>query len=169
MTSQTLQNSYELYRLTHETYPKHFVGFSIKDHIHEIGGLIKYSNITTCIDYGCGKALAWKKYNLRKLWQLREVTLFDPGVAEFAMKPTEPADIVLCVDVLEHVPKEAVDEVLGDLEQLAKKVIFLTISTRPASKKLVDGSNAHATVKPVDWWQAKINQLNKLVIVHYIS
>lgn len=169
MTSQALQNSHELYRQTHEAYPDYFAGFSLSDYIFEIGNLIKYSNITTCIDYGCGKARAWDQYGLRQLWKLQRVTLFDPGVEQYSTKPKEPADLVICTDVLEHVPEEVVDEVLQDITALAKKAIFLNISTRPASKKLVDGSNAHATVKPSHWWQSKLDKINKLVIVHYTS
>lgn len=169
MTTQTLQASYELYRQTHDAHPDYFAGFSLMDYVFEIGNLIKHSNIVTCIDYGCGKARAWKEHNLSALWKLHQVTLFDPGVAAFSKKPSEPADLVICTDVLEHVPEDVVDEVLADIESLAKKAIFLNISTRPASKKLVDGSNAHATVKPAHWWQAKIDRLNKLVIVHYTS
>ncbi len=167
MTTLTLQDSNELYRQTHEKHPDFFAGFSIVDHIHDIGQLIKYSNITTAIDYGCGKARAHKQYNLRQLWKLHELVLYDPGVAEYINKPGNPRDLVICTDVMEHVPEHLVDEVLADIRSLAKKAIFFNIATTPASKKLVDGSNAHATVKPAHWWQQKIDALDILAIVHY--
>lgn len=169
MTTLTLAESNELYRLTHEQHSDYFAGYSIMEYVYEIGHLIKHSNVTSVIDYGCGKARAWKMYNLKQLWKLHDVQLYDPGVDQYALKPYTPRDMVICTDVLEHVPEHLVDEVLADIESLATKVVFLNISTRPASKTLVDGSNAHATVKPAHWWQAKIDKMNKLVITHYTS
>lgn len=169
MNTQTLQDSNELYRKTHEAHPNYFGGYSIMECAFEIGTLIKFSNISTAIDYGCGKARAWEEYKLRQLWKLRDVQLYDPGVVEYAVKPLAARDLVICTDVMEHVPEHLVDEVLVDICRLANKAVFLNISTRPASKLLVDGSNAHATVKPAAWWQTKIDKLNKLIIVKYTS
>ncbi len=139
------------------------------EYVFDIGQLIKFSNITTAIDYGCGKARAWKQYNLKQFWRLQDVQLYDPGVAEYALKPHTARDLVICTDVMEHIPEHLVDEVLADIFRLANKAVFLNISTRPASKRLVDGSNAHATVRPAAWWQAKLNQMDKLVIVRFTS
>ena len=169
MNTQTLQDSNELYRKTHEAHPDYFAGYSIMEYVFEIGTLIKFSNINTVIDYGCGKARAWEQYKLKQLWKLRDVQLYDPGVHEYAVKPLVARDLVICTDVMEHVPEHLVDEVLVDICRLANKAVFLNISTRPASKLLVDGSNAHATVKPAAWWQTKIDKLNKLIIVKYTS
>jgi hypothetical protein len=169
MNTQTLADSYDVYKQTHEKHPDYFAGFSIMEYVFEIGELIKHSNITSAIDYGCGKARAWSQYNLQQLWKLHQVTFFDPGVEQYAIKPYIPRDLVICTDVMEHVPEHLVDEVLADINHLAKKAIFLNISTRPASKILVDGTNAHATVKPAPWWQKKLDAIDKLVIVHYTS
>ena len=167
--SPELQKSIDVYRQTHTAHPEYFTGHSLTTYTSEIEGLIKHSNIKTCIDYGCGKAKAWSFHQLQHLFGLDKVTLYDPGVQQYSLKPTEQADLVLCIDVLEHVPEECVDEVLIDICSLTKKAVFLNISTRPASKKLVDGTNAHATVKPKHWWQAKIDAMNKLIIAHYSS
>jgi len=48
---------------------------------------------------------------------------------------------------------------LADLHKLSKKATYLVISTRPASKILADGRNAHLIVKPADWWVEKINSV----------
>lgn len=169
MNIQTLNESYEVYKQTHEKYPDYFAGFSIMEYVFEIGDLIKKSNITSVLDYGCGKARAWKQYNLKQLWKLHDVKLFDPGVEEYAIKPLTGCDLVICTDVMEHVPEHLVDTVLADVCRLANKAVFMNISTRPASKTLTDGTNAHATVRPAQWWQAKIDKLDKLVMVRYSS
>ena len=167
--SLELQNSINVYRDTHIKHPEYFTGHSITTYTSEINALIQHSNIKTCIDYGCGKAQAWSFHKMQVLFGLDKVVLYDPGVEIYSNRPTEPADLVMSIDVLEHVPEDCVDEVLIDICSLAKKAVFLNISTRPASKRLVDGSNAHATVKPKHWWQAKINKMNKLIIAHYSS
>lgn len=167
MNLQTLKESNEVYRQTHEIHPEYFMGYSIVEHISNIGNLIEKSNIQTAIDYGCGKALAWKRYNLESLWKLQEVCLYDPGVNGYSVKPTGARDLVICTDVMEHIPEHLIDGVLVDICSLANKAVFLSISTRLATKMLIDGSNAHATVKPRQWWQQKINRLDKLVITHY--
>lgn len=167
MNLQTLEESNDVYRQTHEAHPDYFAGYSIVKYVYDIGNLIRDSNIETVIDYGCGKARAWKQYNLEALWELREAYLYDPGVAFYNTKPTYARDLVICTDVMEHIPEHLVDDVLADICSLAKKAMFLNISTRPATKRLVDGSNAHATVKPRMWWQQKINRLDKFVITKY--
>lgn len=169
MPSQELQNSIDVYRQTHIAHPEYFTGHSLTTYTSEINALIQHSNIKTCIDYGCGKARAWSYHNLAGLFGLDKVVLYDPGVEQYSTRPADSCDLVLCIDVLEHVPEECVDEVLIDICSLAKKAVFLNISTRPASKRLVDGTNAHATVKPKHWWQTKIEKMNKLVIAHYSS
>ena len=165
--SYELQKSLDVYHQTHLKRTDYFRGNSLVGYISEIKGLIDHSNIKTCLDYGCGQAKAWSFHNLQQLFGLEKITLFDPGVDKYSSRPVEQADLVLCIDVLEHVPEKFVDEVLSDICSFAKKAIFLNISTRPASKRLVDGTNAHATVKPKQWWQSKIDSLDKHIIAHY--
>ncbi len=64
---------------------------------------------------------------------------YDPAVAGKDLPP-EPADLVVCTDVLEHIEPDCLDDVLSDLARLTKKVLLVNISTRPAVKVLADGS-----------------------------
>jgi hypothetical protein len=167
MTSETLQKNNELYRQYHDTHKKYFTGKGLKQFIPDISFLIRNSNIKTVIEYGCGKAAPWKDYNLKKMWQLDKVDFYDPGVEEYSHPLSLPSDLVICVDVMEHIDPECIDEVLDSIDKLSNKAIFFSISTRSAAKKLSDGRNAHLTVQPSDWWQRKIDRLDKLVITHY--
>jgi len=109
------------------------------EYVFEIGNIIKHTNISTVIDYGCGKARAWKEYNLQRLWNLRDVQLYDPGVEQYALKPYTPRDLVICTDVLEHVEPDHIDEVLDHIQSLASRMVLLVIPTGPAAKFLPDG------------------------------
>jgi hypothetical protein len=100
-------------------------------------------------DYGAGKC------NLkRKLDELGvkdfEYFPYDPAFPEYG-EPT-PADLVCCIDVLEHIEPAYLENVLLDLKGIIRKYGFLTIHTGAAFKKLDDGRNAHLIQRPASWW-----------------
>jgi hypothetical protein len=100
-------------------------------------------------DYGAGKC------NLkRKLDELGikgfEYFPYDPAFPEYG-EPT-PADLVCCIDVLEHIEPDFLDNVLLDLKGIIRKHGFLTIHTGAAMKVLEDGRNAHLIQRPASWW-----------------
>lgn len=66
--------------------------------------------------------------------------------------------MVLCLDVMEHIEPELLDNNLAHIKSLTKMVATMTIATVQAQKTLSDGRNAHLIVKPKDWW---IEQLRR--------
>lgn len=109
--------------------------------------------VSHLLDYGCGSNL----YLAKNLKVNRKVTYqaYDPGVPRFS-KPPLPAQMVACIDVLEHVEPERLDAVLDDLCRLAEGMVFLTVTTVAAKKFLSDGRNAHLTQQPMSWWLPKL-------------
>ncbi len=104
-------------------------------------------------DYGAGKC------NLRKkMHELGKSNFqyfpYDPAFPEYG-KPKK-ADLVCCIDVLEHVEPSFLDAVLEDLGRITKRVGFFTINTGPAFKTLPDGRNAHLIQKPSSWWLPRL-------------
>ena len=107
------------------------------------------SKFNSISDYGAGKK------NLQK-------ALDDLGLKEFKYFPYDPvfpdygkpkkADLVCCIDVLEHIEEDLLSNVLDDLMSITEKLGFFTIATQPASKMLEDGRNAHLIQKPPSWW-----------------
>jgi hypothetical protein len=166
----TLEDWHAIYKRTYDEKPGHFRGRSLQKHIGNLTSLIRDSNIETCLDYGCGPATCWTEFNLRSLWGLRKAAFFDPGVEEFAARPQVARDLVICIDVMEHIPEHLVDQVLEEIDSLTNKVAYFAISTRTSSKKLYDNvTPAHVTVKPEIWWQDKLKNMNKLVIARFES
>lgn len=161
----TLEQHNEFYKELHKT-PK-FNGYSLFKHIPELFQLIHNSNITSVLDFGCGKGLCWLDFRLDKLFKLERLGLYDPGVEKFSHIPNVTYDMVICIDVLEHIPEHLLDEVLEQIFSKAEKLVFLSISTRPASKKLPNGDNAHATIKPKQWWLDRLKEYNILTITHF--
>lgn len=80
---------------------------------------------------------------------------YDPGVPRFSKEPL-PAQMVACIDVLEHIEPEYLDRVLDHLSALTEGVVFLSIDTGPAQKVLSDGRNAHLIQQPMSWWLPKV-------------
>lgn len=88
------------------------------------------------LDYGCGKQLL-----ARQLPSLN-IQGYDPAFTELSEAP-EPADLVICTDVLEHIEPDYIQSVLDDLQRVVRGIGFFVISTRPATRTLPDGRNAH--------------------------
>lgn len=105
------------------------------------------------IDYGCGKGILGPLVGGRL--GIAEVGRYDPAVPQFAVKPDRRFDVLINVDVLEHIPEEELDGVLADMAAIADHAV-LVIDTAPARTLLSDGRNAHVTLHEADWWEAKL-------------
>lgn len=104
------------------------------------------------LDYGAGKCRLFQNLKVNHRMKLQA---YDPGVARLSSSPV-PAEMVACIDVLEHIEPDLLDNVLDDLARLTEAVAFLTIHTGPAVKVLADGRNAHLTQQPLEWWLPKL-------------
>ena len=109
----------------------------------------------TWLDYGCGTGRLAE--NVRASGSTLRVAEYDPGVPG-KDEPPFPADLVSCIDVLEHIEPDRLGVVLSHLEALTIRVLFTVISTRPAGKVLPDGRNAHLIIEPTYWWRGQLSQ-----------
>lgn len=110
------------------------------------------------LDYGCGKGTF--KLALKTICDI-PVHEYDPAI-KGKDGPPEPADLVVCTDVMEHIEPDCLDAVLHHMCSLAKKAVFLQIATREATKCLPDGRNAHLIVQEARWWFDKIAPLVRI-------
>ena len=117
-----------------------------------VSEIINRMQIEHLLDYGCGKNVSLARH--LKVKQKLTYQAYDPGVPKFAKEPM-PAQMVCCIDVLEHVEPEHLDGVLDDLARLCEGIVFLSFYTGPAVKTLSDGRNAHLTQQPMQWWLPK--------------
>lgn len=115
------------------------------------------------LDYGCGKASLHKELSRRDRLNGTQICDYDPALDAFSER--NPADIVVCIDVLEHVELDCLHEVLADLRALTKKCLFLDIATRPSKKILPDGRNAHLNVADGPYWLKMLDVY--FHIIHY--
>lgn len=104
----------------------------------------------TILDYGCGKG------TLRAALPDLDIRCYDPAFERYSARP-EPADLVACTDVLEHIEPELLDNVLEDIALLTRQLAFFVVCMRYAKKRLPDGRNAHLIVRPAPWWVDRIS------------
>lgn len=123
-------------------------------HVEAVKLLCEKLNSRDVLDYGCGK----RALELALGFPIRNYDPAIPGLEQSA----EPADIVVCADVLEHIEPNCIDAVMADLKRVVRKTLLVEVSIRPASKTLPDGRNAHLMIFDADWW---LNRLGRLFTI----
>lgn len=121
--------------------------------------IVNQLQITEILDYGCGKGTTMAAI---KPDHYVRVYGYDPAIEEFS-EPPEPCEFVTCLDVLEHVEPDKIDEVLDDLKRVTLSYAFFVIPTGPAVRFLPDGRNAHLIQQPASWWLPKIMERFELI------
>jgi hypothetical protein len=102
----------------------------------------------TILDYGCGQS---RLVDMLRYDDDVRTFRYDPAIAEIATLPIASADLVVNTDVMEHIPPDDVDDVLGHIAGISQQALF-NIATAPAGRVLLNGDNAHCTVRPAEWW-----------------
>ena len=142
------------YRLLQERLHEDSIdyGMSARAYVSVVLDLIKLHDFKSVLDYGCGKGalrdLIFGRAGLEMADRIRE---YDPAIHD-KDHSVEAAELVVCIDVLEHVEPEKLDFVLRHIRQMGWRMLFATVATIPATKTLADGRNAHLIVKPQQWW-----------------
>ena len=134
--------------------------------------IITKNNIKTMLDYGCGKGFFYKNpsnqhglqiESLKNYWDI-DIDLYDPCFKENSnLNEDKNYDLVICIDVLEHIPENDIDWLLKKLLIKTKKYLFINVACHPAIALLPNGKNAHINIQPPKWWHEKfLNFQNKL-------
>jgi hypothetical protein len=102
------------------------------------------------LDYGCGKGYLAKSLDF-PIWE------YDPCVPGKDESPRS-ADLVVCLDVLEHIEPECLSAVLADIARCTLKNAYFVIHTTAAKKTLPDGRNTHLIQKGSEWWRETLKE-----------
>jgi hypothetical protein len=141
-----ISNEYkELNRQLHGQGHYGVSGAGWAEHVRKLSLMMNTQDI---LDYGCGtrtleQSLGFPIHN------------YDPCIVGLDAPPN-PAQIVVCTDVLEHVEPDCVDAVLDDLQRCTLGTGFFVIATGAARKVLPDGRNAHLIQQGTRWWLPKL-------------
>lgn len=128
--------------------------------------LLMSTGARSLLDYGCGS-----KRSLLQALQLPQEAVYegyDPAIPDYAGEPL-PAELVCCIDVLEHIEPALLDNVLDHLGALCDPYGFFTVHSGPAVKMLSDGRNAHLTQQGPNWWLPRLQQRFDVLQLHSIQ
>ena len=122
----------------------------------EVAQLAGYLNATKILDYGAGKQ--------KLLPGLKEAgfegwySAYDPAVLQIRNMPKGDHDLLVCIDVLEHIEPDLLDNVLDHMKEHTTRFAYITVATGPAKKTLPDGRNAHLIQCPWEWWEEHLEK-----------
>jgi hypothetical protein len=119
-----------------------------------VSDLVRTEGLQSVLDFGAGKGCL---AGVLAEFGVHCVAEYDPAVAGKDARP-EPADLVVCTDVLEHIEPSRLLEVMVELSRLTRRKLFVDICCQQALKTLPDGRNAHLIVQPPDWWRYTLSQ-----------
>jgi len=122
-------------------------------HAPNIKEILIDTGIKTLSDYGAGKK------NLQKaLYEIDHSDFqyfpYDPVFPEYG--DPKPAELVCCIDVMEHIEEMYLERILDELKSITLNLCYFSIATIPAKKILQNGQNAHLIQKPSRWWLPKL-------------
>lgn len=137
----------------------HMSGSALDPFISDVRRSIQRTDARTVLDYGCGKASSYRpRKGCVACWGNTLIYLYDPAIPEFAELPRGTFDGIICTDVIEHFEEVAVYETLDWIFTHATRFVFLSTCCRAANLKLPDGTNAHKTIRPEQWWMKVVQE-----------
>lgn len=125
-------------------------------HAPLVAKAINRFGVSEVLDYGAGKLALMRTISTELMvdHKFRYIP-YEPADPRYSDKP-EPAEMVVCLDVLEHIEPDLIDNVLDDLQRVTQRIGIFTIHCTAAKKVLPDGRNAHLIQEGMDWWLPKI-------------
>lgn len=134
------------YQVMHST--SHYGSSAAELHLEAVADVVRTLKPKSILDYGCGRSDLAAHFWLDGE---RRIERYDPAIPTWKSMPAGMFDLILCCDVMEHVPMCGVERVLAEVRDKGTTALF-TISTKLARAKLPDGRNAHVTLLTQSEW-----------------
>jgi|RhiMetStandDraft_4_1073278.scaffolds.fasta_scaffold65604_2 methyltransferase family protein len=138
----------EYLAMNRELHARGGYGVSGSKYVVPVMQIAQLLNTRDILDYGCGQRTLEQALGF-------PIRNYDPAIPGLDTPP-EPADLVVCTDVLEHIEPDCLNDVLDDLQRLTKQAAFFVIANRAAKKILPDGRNAHLIQEDAEWWRPRL-------------
>ena len=151
MTRSTISEEY--LKLQQELHKNPNYGVASLQFAPLVAQLFTEGNFQSLSDYGAGKKRLLEGLKANGVAP-KDYHPFDPAFPEYG--EPKPADLVCCIDVLEHIEPTKLDSVLEELAHITVGLGFFSVHMGPAGKVLSDGRNAHLIQKPTSWWLPRL-------------
>jgi len=143
----------EMNRQLHAAEPNYGASAGAR-HAQEVVEIAQQHRCKIILDYGCGKGTL--KPAVKALDSRLRVDEFDPAVRGRHVLPERKPDMIVALDVMEHIEADMLDNVLATMQSLAPRIVWMVIALHPATRTLPDGRNAHLIVEEPYWWQSTL-------------
>ena len=145
----------EYAKLNQQLHDERFdYGAKAAPYAQTIVNICKQNSFKVVLDFGCGKGTL--KPAVNALDKSIRVLEYDPAVPGKDNLPTKTPDLIVALDVMEHIEPDYLDDVLATLRDLKPQMVLLLIALEPAQKTLPDGRNAHLIIETPAWWKARL-------------
>lgn len=141
----------DYYRKTHDS---RVYGTSAVKYLRYLRPEIALLRPASILDYGCGQSLFLDCLDLGYDARLHR---YDPAIPAYAELPGETVDLLVSIDVLEHIEEDDLDAVLAEMRAVCRHALIV-VDTRPAKHTLPDGRNAHLSLHPRSWWRERLSR-----------
>ena len=158
----TNKNYVEQYKLLNDKNKLYYESnLSIFNMVNEISLFIDYLKPKNILDYGCGNGVLLKllKHKYTKI----NIDGYDPAIKEFSVIPNSHYDMIINTDVLEHIPKSDIADVVNHIKSLSNN-IFFCLHHGKAYTILPNGENAHITIEPKEWYHNLMKNYFDIII-----
>jgi hypothetical protein len=133
--------------------------------------ILKWAKEYECksiLDYGSGKSDFLNIINVEFPDHGFQINQYEPGRPEFAMDPPV-SDMSICVDVLEHIEPEKLDNVLDHIYAKTNKIFYFKVCLVASHSTFPDGQNLHLIIEDKDFWIDKLSKYYTLEDIVFTS
>lgn len=104
------------------------------------------------LDFGCGQSAFLDILELG--WPVA-LHRYDPAIPAYARPPRKKVDLLINIDVLEHIDEAELPAVLRRMRDCCREAVIV-VDTAPSKHTLADGRNAHVTLHDAGWWRERV-------------
>ncbi|MCL2625730.1 MAG: hypothetical protein FWD46_02800 [Cystobacterineae bacterium] len=137
----------EQHRISHNSSIDYEVGSS--NYLDELRLVLHEIKPKTVLDFGCGKAVLTKE--LAAEFPLIAFYAYDPAIPGRDILYLDRADLVICTNVLAHIPEDYLEKIIQKISNISQISFFILHHTL-AHLSLPNGENAHCTVRSAHWY-----------------
>lgn len=135
-----------------ETHKNRVYGTSSVKNLRFLRPEIAVLHPGSILDYGCGQSIF---LDCLALGYDVELHRYDPAIPAYAALPEDKVDLLISIDVLEHIEDAELDPTLSAMRAACRDAIIV-IDTKAANHTLPDGRNAHVSLHSRDWWRERL-------------
>ena len=158
----TNKNYVEQYKLLNDKNKLYYESnLTIFNMVNEISLFIDYLKPKNILDYRCGNGVLLKL--LRHKYPKINIDGYDPAIKEFSVIPNNHYDMIINTDVLEHIPKSDIADVVNHIKSLSNNAFFC-LHHGKALTILSNGENAHITIEPKEWYHNLMKKYFDIII-----